>query len=93
MHSNASTGYTQLPEVDSRAGTTLHACHSHSFVKLPVSDTVYMYILLAWTMVPLVGHEIGGHFEDTSSVSVTPRTVYIHWIFARLPHCICYTGP
>ena len=26
--------------VPSRAGATLHACHSHSFVKLPVSGTV-----------------------------------------------------
>ena len=27
----------QLPGIDSRAGATLHVCHSHLFVKLPVS--------------------------------------------------------
>ena len=37
VHSNTGTGYTRLPEIDSQAGAALHACHSHSFIKLPVS--------------------------------------------------------
>ena len=30
-----------MPQIDSRAKHTQLACHSHSFIKLPVSGTVY----------------------------------------------------